>query len=58
MTVEGDIVKSEADLVGESLFALPAAPMVMPRQVLERQHTLVARLAGLFGGARVGKAGN
>ncbi|WP_336460691.1 hypothetical protein [Frigidibacter sp. MR17.24] len=58
MTVEGNVVKSDAELVGESLFALPVAPMVMPTQVLERQHSIVARIASMFGGARVGKAGN
>lgn len=38
-----------ADDVGVSFGALPVAPMVMPRQVLEQPLGIRARLAAVFG---------
>lgn len=49
--LDGDVPTQEqrADRVGESIGALPAAPMVMPKQVLEQPVRLRARLGALLG---------
>jgi len=46
---KGDMLMQDADHVGTTIGALPAAPLAMPRQVLERPHTLWSRLIAVFG---------
>jgi|GEM_PF-6142839 len=46
---KGDMLMQDADHVGTTIGALPAAPLAMPRQVLERPSTLWSRLIAVFG---------
>lgn len=46
---KGDMLMQDADHVGTTMGALPAAPLAMPRQVLERPSTLWSRLIAVFG---------
>ncbi|GGH63580.1 hypothetical protein GVY41_19235 [Frigidibacter albus] len=56
---KGDMQMQDADHVGTLIGALPAAPLAMPRQVLERPSTLWSRLIAVFGaGVRTRRLGN
>ena len=47
--LKGDMQEQDADHVGTTIGALPAAPLPMPRQVLEQPSRLWARLAAALG---------
>lgn len=50
MTVlERDLLAQDADRVGVTIGVLPAAPLSMPKQVLEQPLGLWGRVAALFG---------
>lgn len=46
---KGDMLMQDADHVGTTIGALPAAPLAMPRQVLEQPITLWSRIATALG---------
>lgn len=57
--LKGEMQEQDADHVGTTIGALPAAPLPMPRQVLEQPVGLWSRLAAVFGaGIRTRGLGN